>query len=109
MCACAIYPQISRAITLSVLDVLLAGDEIGRRRALDEQLPALSRLPWFRYGYMPDWLRRLWIAALPADVDHALRHHLGELLFVLLKNRGAEPQPADAAQTATALRLWRQP
>jgi len=110
LCACAIYPQISRAITLSVLDVLLAGDELGRRRALEEQLPALSRLPWFRYGYMPDWLRRLCIASLPVDVDNALRRHLGELLFVLLKNRdGADPQPADAAQSATALRLWLNP
>jgi hypothetical protein len=110
LCACAIYPQISRAITLSVLDVLLAGDELGRRRALEEQLPALSRLPWFRYGYMPDWLRRLCIASLPVDVDDALRRHLGDLLFVLLKNRdGADPQPVDAAQSATALRLWLNP
>jgi hypothetical protein len=110
--ACAIYPQISRAITWSVLDVLMAGDELGRRRAIEEQLPALSRLPWFRYGYMPDWLRRLLIASLPADADAALRRHLGELLFDLLKQRDSATGPSgpvDAAQSAAALRLWLNP
>ena len=55
--ACAVYPEISWSLTLEVLPAIVdAADEVGRRRALQEHLPSLMRLPWFRHGYMPDWL-----------------------------------------------------
>jgi hypothetical protein len=85
LCACAVYPQISWPLTLTLLpDIVAPADQVNRKRALDENLPALSRLPWFRHGYMPDWLRRLLIARLPAEKEAAIRAHLGKLVIDLL-------------------------
>jgi hypothetical protein len=116
LCACAVYPQISWAITLSLMEAVLpAGDESARQVAVEEQLPSISRLPWFRYGYMPDWLRRLLIASLPADKETAVRSCLERLLYDLLRSpaeaiAGKEPAldvrlrlaPLDIAAAAPA-------
>ncbi len=70
LCACAIYPEISWGLTLR-----LAGD------AADySSLPSLSRLPWFRHGFMPDWLRRLLVRRLVPEAGDHLRANLERLL-----------------------------
>src|SRR5262245_4925240 len=50
--ACAVYPALSWDITL-----YLGYKLFGERDDFEERLLALTRLPWFRYGMMPDWLR----------------------------------------------------
>jgi formylglycine-generating enzyme required for sulfatase activity len=70
MCACAVYPEISWALTLRVK---------GTERAAT-LLPSMSRLPWFRHGFMPVWLRRALVAQLPRAEDQRLRTDLERLL-----------------------------
>ena len=70
LCACAVYPEITWGLTLR-----LAGD------APDYQsLPSLSRLPWFRHGFMPDWLRRLLVSRLGPEAGDRLRTNLERLV-----------------------------
>jgi WD40 repeat protein len=113
VCACAVYPQISWATTLALLpDIVVAGDEVGRRRAIDECLPSLARLPWFRAGYMPDWLRSLLIANLPAEREAAVRARLGRLVVDLVSRRDGKARPgtagtAGAASAASTLEIAR--
>ncbi|OQW90703.1 MAG: hypothetical protein BWK78_06380 [Thiotrichaceae bacterium IS1] len=47
--ACAVYPELFWELTVYLGDKLnvLTADRLGK----------LARLPWFRYGYMPNWLR----------------------------------------------------
>jgi WD40 repeat protein len=52
LCACAIFPAITPAITLA-LGRELSSDP----RELALGMTTLGALPWFRYGLMPAWLR----------------------------------------------------
>jgi len=104
LCACAVYPQMSWSVTLVLLDALKPPDnELDRRRAIEEQLPSLSRLPWFRYGYMPDWLRRVLIASLPEEQDAAIRSLLERLVCELLDDSQAS-KPAGAGSLQIHIR-----
>ncbi|MGD8912615.1 MAG: formylglycine-generating enzyme family protein [Candidatus Thiodiazotropha sp.] len=53
--ACAVYPQLVSVLTLSLDQLLYPGDS-GTQR--EQRLVRLSRLPWFREGRIPDYLRR---------------------------------------------------
>ena len=70
LCACAVYPEISWAMTLRVKGIAGAST----------RLPALARLPWFRHGFMPAWLRRALVAHIPPAEDARLRTDLERLL-----------------------------
>lgn len=78
LAACAVYPEIAWPITLHLGGVLpgLAG----RPDRLAALLPALARLPWFRKGAMPDWLRTTLIALLPPQQEKAVRRALEQIL-----------------------------
>jgi len=105
--ACAVYPQISWPITLKLLDALLpSGTEIPARRAIDEQLPSIARLPWFRYGYMPDWLRKLLISHLDPEKEAKIRATLEQLVCGLLDVKETGDTGArDAASPKLSLRV----
>ena len=81
LCACAVYPEITWPLTLRV-----AHDP-----ADYSVLPALARLPWFRHGFMPDWLRHVLVDLLPPDDERRLRATLERLLEELAQ------QPTDRA------------
>jgi outer membrane protein OmpA-like peptidoglycan-associated protein len=87
LCACAVYPEISWALTLKLAPA-------GRASAL---LPSLGRLPWFRHGFMPAWLRRSLVARIPADADARIRTDLERLLEELAGSR-SRPQSASLLQ-----------
>jgi Tfp pilus assembly protein PilF len=53
---------------------------------LDELLLALVRLPWFRNGSLPDWLRERLIKQLNRDREAHVRHALEDLLLTLLEH-----------------------
>jgi hypothetical protein len=54
--ACAVYPSLEWPLTLALGRTFLGH---GSEPILDDgRLAALVRLPWFRYGAMPDWLRK---------------------------------------------------
>ena len=105
LCACALYPQITWAMTLSLLSSLVGSeDAVGQKRALAEQLPALARLPWFRFGYMPDWLRTRLISQLPQDKELALRAHLGNRVVDLIHHSRDQSSKGVESSIARAVR-----
>ena len=78
LCACAVYPQLSWELTLYL------GDRVGGLVMDKSALTRLLRLPWFRYGTMPDWLRERLITALPVDIQKRARNALKLLLLTAL-------------------------
>lgn len=72
--ACAVYPMFYWQLTLYL------AYKLGGRNDLDDKLRSLVRLPWFRHGSMPDWLRLQLISTLPAKYKELTRRALIELL-----------------------------
>ncbi|MFL6209225.1 MAG: hypothetical protein ACJ74W_10270 [Pyrinomonadaceae bacterium] len=96
LCACAVYPALHWNLTLYFGQRLLAN-----RDEIETQLLALVRLPWFRYGQMPDWLRLRLISALTQQQEQAVRRALEELLTSALENPAAG-LPLDIAPPTAA-------
>jgi formylglycine-generating enzyme required for sulfatase activity len=81
MSACAVYPEISWALSLRV-----------RGDAPAAALPSLGRLPWFRHAFMPRWLRVALIASIPLAFEQRLRRELE----TLLEDLSRRPTPSGA-------------
>ncbi|MDM8522526.1 SUMF1/EgtB/PvdO family nonheme iron enzyme [Desulfococcaceae bacterium HSG8] len=87
LCACAVYPEVNWHLTLE-LGCSLKGED-GRLLFDQERLAGLARLPWFRYGRMPDWFRRYLIRSLPAHREKKVR----KVLFrMILTASGSAPE-----------------
>jgi O-acetyl-ADP-ribose deacetylase (regulator of RNase III) len=87
--ACAVYPELHWELTLYLGDKLTSD---GKKLLTEEHLAKLARLPWFRSGYMPEWLReRLVEDLLAAKKDKAIREAIDEFL---------QPKPEEASKTA---------
>jgi formylglycine-generating enzyme required for sulfatase activity len=70
LCACAVYPEITWPLTL----------RMAHEPPDYSILPALARLPWFRHGFMPDWLRHALVDLVPPVDERRLRGTLERLL-----------------------------
>lgn len=81
--ACAIYPSLYWDLTL-YLGFKLFDD----RAEIEDRLLSLVRLPWFRHGNIPDWLRLKLISSLSTQQEKAVRRAL-EQLFVTVLDRPA--------------------
>ena len=82
--ACAVYPMLYWDLTLYL------GFKLFRDRGqIEDRLLSLVRLPWFRYGSIPDWLRLRLISDLSPQDEAAVRKALEELLLSVMQ------QPAD--------------
>ena len=77
--ACAIYPVLQWDLTLYF------GLRLTGREAFEERLLSIVRLPWFRHGIMPDWLRERFISDLSVERERAVRQVLEELLITSLE------------------------
>jgi hypothetical protein len=69
--ACAVYPEIRWQLTVYLgyqLNLLT-----------EERFAKLARLPWFRYGNMPNWLRRRLVDDLSLEQEKAIRTELNIL------------------------------
>lgn len=75
LCACAAYPEIHWGLTLR-LGVGLFKDQ----EQLESVLPKLSRLIWFREGFMPDWLRAALLKRLEPPALERVRTTLTNVL-----------------------------
>lgn len=80
--ACAVYPMLHWKLTLYL------GYKLGGPNDLEDRLRSLVRLPWFRQGNMPDWLRLRLISALPKKYEQLTRQALIELLESSLEKPG---------------------
>jgi hypothetical protein len=92
LAACAVYPEIAWQLTLHLSGPVwatTAGPE--REKDLGTRLATLARLPWFRSGYMPDWLRAALLSQLSqaqdATIRRSLHHRLSELIGTTLGQR----------------------
>ena len=95
--ACAIYPDILWQLTLNLGKVLK--NETNKSLLEDKKvLIRLARLPWMRYGYMPDWLRK----RLITDLNESQRRNISfafdsfQMEWKGIKEAEADFQIADA-------------
>jgi tetratricopeptide (TPR) repeat protein len=79
LAACAVYPMLHWELTVYL------GYKLGARELVEERLRSLVRLPWFRHGCMPDWLRLRLISALSRKDEELTRDALAELLLSSLE------------------------
>lgn len=84
LCACAVYPSIRWDITLLLGLRLTRSQETharSRKPLFTEELATrLSLLPWFRRGFMPDWIRRHLITDMQRERRAEIAKLVGELL-----------------------------
>jgi formylglycine-generating enzyme required for sulfatase activity len=79
LCACAVYPGLIWNLTL-YLGYQVKGKD--RKPIFDvDRLKQLIRLPWFRYGRMPDWLRKRLIKDMPRKKEKTVRKALFQLFL----------------------------
>lgn len=119
LAACAVYPALSWDVTLYLgykldrvssptvtegLAVKTQALSDGRATdtAFEERLLRLIRLPWFRYGSMPDWLRLRLIESFTPQQEATVRQTIETMLLTALEHplegiplELAEPEPAD--------------
>ncbi len=81
LCACAVYPALSLELTLYLGYKL--GGEVER---LEDELFSLVRLPWFRHGKMPDWLRQRLVSGLSAGQAKEIRTVIEQLLITAIEH-----------------------
>lgn len=89
--ACAVFPKLHWNLTVFLGNALTT--ESGSPLLNVSSITDLARLPWFRYGYMPDWFRRYLIATLTPNQEQAIRNNLRALLETVVlggTNKGLE-------------------
>jgi formylglycine-generating enzyme required for sulfatase activity len=77
-CACAVFPELQWNITIYLGNVLKT--KSGKSLLEVDSLTNLARLPWFRSGYIPDWLRVDLIKELTQEQEQEIRTALKNLL-----------------------------
>ncbi|MDM8564552.1 ABC transporter permease [Candidatus Halobeggiatoa sp. HSG11] len=75
--ACAVYPELRWQLTLYLGHNLEDSNE--NKLLNEERFAKLVRLPWFRYGYMPNWLRERLVSDLSLEQEKAVRTALNIL------------------------------
>jgi formylglycine-generating enzyme required for sulfatase activity len=121
LAACAVYPQLTWELTLYLGARLFnlgqpAAPAVLAERQTEwtEQLLRLLRLPWFRYGTLPDWWRTTLLATFTAQEEAEVRDWLITVLHHVLTKpdepleiASAAPPPVKGWQRLLArLRLW---
>ncbi|RKZ92221.1 MAG: hypothetical protein DRR19_04920, partial [Candidatus Parabeggiatoa sp. nov. 1] len=77
--ACAVYPELRWQLTLYL------GYQL--KLLTEERLAKLARLPWLRYGYMPDWLRE----QLVDDLSLPQQQEIRTILYAFLQTASDKP------------------
>ena len=102
--ACAVYPQVTWELTMYLGARLL---DPSPNTDWAERVLHLVRLPWFRYGTMPDWLRSELIAQFTPEQEMRVRGVLEDLLYHVMTKLG-EAIPIEVATLPEAEpRGWR--
>jgi len=96
---CAIYPQLLWPLTLHLGHTLTT--TANHKLITTSRLVQLVRLPWFRHGYMPNWLRERLVKDLSLPQKKAIRVALENLLASALE-KPASPFYLEIAKAQTA-------
>ncbi len=96
--ACAVFPTVSWPVTCYLGQRLT--DDSGRPLLDEERLLRLSRLPWFRHGKMPSWLRLELMDGMDRAEREGVRLSLRALLAEALRTGMPGGEPEIAQQTA---------
>jgi TPR repeat protein len=99
LAATTIYPELRWPLTLALKSVVQ--DKREGNPQLGDELIAVARLPWFRMGWMPDWLRTM-LQAATADTSR------GEARRVVLEALGMG-RPRDLGREDLDINLVDQP
>lgn len=78
LCAIAVYPELRWELTI-YLGSVLKGDAENSLLTPDN-LVRLARLPWFRFGYMPDWIRIALVKNFTQEQENLVRIILSKML-----------------------------
>jgi WD40 repeat protein len=99
--ACAVFPELHWNITLYLGTQL----KTQSNKSLAEVCSPikLARLPWFRSGYMPDWLRSLLILKLTKEQELTIRSALQNLLVSSVQGTVNQQQLEVATQNQKTL------
>jgi hypothetical protein len=84
--ACAVYPELQWQITITLGQLLK--DSNGKPLLNSNRIIDLARLPWFRFGVMPDWLRTHLILNLSPAMEEDVRTILDALLVTAVQGHG---------------------
>lgn len=104
LCACAIFPAISPTLTLALGRELSAD-----ARDLALGMAAIGALPWFRYAFMPAWLRMRLINRLDPPNEAQFRQIIEARLSSAIEGSGEHPRGAPLmtfAQRKHQLMAW---
>ena len=77
---CAFFPALTPEIALYFGRQIASVTGAASEKRMTEDYARLAGLPWMRYGYMPDWMRRLVIRTLPANQQRAARKIAASIL-----------------------------
>jgi hypothetical protein len=81
--ALAVYPELRWELTLFLGSALR--DDRGQPLLDPDLLLRLARLPWFRLGYLPDWLRLVLVGGFTPQQETGVHIALGELFSLAYK------------------------
>jgi hypothetical protein len=82
--ACAVYPELHWNITIYLGNAIKTED--GHSLLETSSVINLARLPWFRYGYMPNWFRDRLIKTFTQNQERTIRSILQNLLIPTVKS-----------------------
>ena len=102
LAAGAVYPGVHWKLTLH-LGRLLEGVD-GEMLLRADRLSLLARLPWFRHGYMPDWLREHFIEHLEEWEEVAIRDAFNVMMIRPVKGDMSEADIKIALEEPQSLR-----
>ena len=105
--ACAIFPQMHWNLTLYLGYSLKT--EYESTLLQDSQITDLARLPWFRDGYMPDWLRIRLISEIPPPEEKKIRLAIEALLVTAVQGAVGFLQLEIAKKNVYTLSMLAQP
>jgi hypothetical protein len=100
LAACAVFPDLHWTITAYLGQRLRNG--AGQPLIAGCPLLRLARLPWFRLGLLPDWLRLPLVLSLDAEQQGAVRQALTQLLLGAVEAGELEGRELGTAQLTVA-------
>jgi hypothetical protein len=80
LAACAVYPQLRFGVTVYLGLKITAHYGVEVPLFSEKLLAQLTLLPWFRSGYMPPWLRKALLDALPEEERDDIRAAVDAML-----------------------------